>query len=86
MEIRKTLARQMEEKRKQRADEQLHNKKYVQMVIDADSKHKQDEANKAKEQARKLKEIQRFQRVQMGELPDSGDEEGSAAKAKSKSL
>ena len=40
LDVRKTLARQMEERRKQRADELQHNKKYVQMVIDNDNKHK----------------------------------------------
>ena len=49
-EVRAALAMQMEEKRKQREDEVHENKKYVQMVIDTDNMHKQEQADKIKRQ------------------------------------
>jgi hypothetical protein len=58
----------MEEKRKQREDEVHQNKKYVQMVIDTDNMHKKEEADKVKRQQQKLKELQKFQMVQMGDM------------------
>ena len=60
----------MEEKRKIHADEQDENKKYVQMVIDIDNKHKQEQADKIKKQQEKMREVQRFQRIQMGGIHD----------------
>lgn len=70
LEVRKMLAIQMEEKRKIHADEQDENKKYVQMVIDIDNKHKQEQADKIKKQQEKMREVQRFQRIQMGGIHD----------------
>ena len=49
-EVRQALAVQMEEKRKQREDEQNENKKFVQMVIDTDNRHKQEQADMVKQQ------------------------------------
>ena len=44
-------------------DEIQENKKYVQMVIDQDNKHKNDQKEKEEKLKKQLKDVQKFQRI-----------------------
>lgn len=68
LEIRKTLDIQMEEKRRINELEKENNQRYVKMVIDRDEKDNQEMRHKNELALQRRIEIQKYQRLQMGEL------------------
>jgi len=70
-EIKKTLDRQLEEKNKLKQIEQLKNKEYVAQVIAKDEKDRADQKEKDRNYIEKMKAIQKFQKMQMGEVEAS---------------
>lgn len=58
----------MEEKRRYNELEQENNKRFVKMVIDRDEKDNQDIKEKNQQALQRRIEIQKYQRLQMGEF------------------
>lgn len=70
-EIKQTLDKQLEEKRKFKAAEFQKNKEYVAQVIAQDEREKVQIREKQQKHKERVKDIAKFQRVQMGEVPQT---------------
>jgi hypothetical protein len=73
IQIRTTLAHQMNEKKKHRLQEEEDNKKFVKMIIDQDEQDRKIQRDKKTQDLQKLKALQEFRLGQMGALDHSPD-------------
>ena len=67
-EIMKTLEHQLSEKKRQRELEQEANRAYVKQVIERDEREKTELKDKERKRFEMLRELQRYQQVQAGEI------------------